>query len=45
MLSETPAKVMGYTDRGAIEVGKRADLVLLDGDCKIVNVYSGGEVQ
>lgn len=45
MLSETPAKVMGYTDRGVIEVGKRADLVLLDGDCKIVNVYSGGEVQ
>ena len=45
MLSGTPAKVMGYTDRGVIEVGKRADLVLLDGDCKIVNVYSGGEVQ
>lgn len=45
MLSGTPAKVMGYTDRGVIEVGKRADMVLLDGDCKIVNVYSGGEVQ
>lgn len=45
MLSGTPAKVMGYTDRGVIEVGKRADLVLLDGDYKIVNVYSGGEVQ
>ncbi len=45
MLSGTPAKVMGYTDRGVIEVGKRADMLLLDGDYRIVNVYSGGEVQ
>lgn len=42
MMSGTPAKVMGYTDRGAIETGKRADLVLLDGDLNVKTVFLGG---
>lgn len=43
MLSETPARVMGYSDRGSIETGKRADLVLLTDDLKIKRVFLGGE--
>lgn len=42
MLSGTPAKVMGYTDRGTIEIGKRADLVLLDGELNVKTVFLGG---
>ena len=34
MLSLTPARVMGYTDRGSIEVGKRADLLIIDENLK-----------
>ena len=30
LISETPARAAGLTDRGRIEVGQRADLVLLD---------------
>ena len=45
-----PAKMFGFHDRGSIEVGKRADLVLVDGDPtvdikatrKIKNVWIGG---
>jgi len=45
-----PAKMFGFDDRGSIEVGKRADLVLVDGDPtvdikstrKIKNVWIGG---
>lgn len=43
MLSETPARVMGYRDRGTIEKGKRADLVLLDG-IEFVGSRRKGEV-
>ncbi len=43
MMSTTPARVMGYTDRGAIEAGKRADLVLVDGELNVTDVYLGGE--
>lgn len=43
MLSETPARVMGYSDRGSIETGKRADLVLLTDDLNIKKVFLGGE--
>ena len=43
MISGVPAKVMGYSDRGAIEVGKRADLVLLGKDLNVNTVIFGGE--
>lgn len=45
MLSGVPAKLMGYADRGSIEPGKRADLVLLDQNLQIKKVVFGGEVQ
>ena len=44
MLSETPARVMGYHDRGSIMLGKRADLVLLNKDLKIDKVILGGKL-
>ncbi len=43
MMSATPARVMGYTDRGTIEVGKRADLVLVDEALNVTDVYLGGK--
>lgn len=43
MISGVPAKVMGYTDRGSIEIGKRADLVLLSEDLNVNSVIFGGE--
>ncbi len=30
LVSEGPARVLGLTDRGRIEIGKRADLVVMD---------------
>lgn len=45
MISGTPAHVMGYDDRGAIQEGKRADLVLLDANLQIKTVLLGGNVQ
>ena len=49
--TSTAADIFGLTDRGSIEVGKRADLVLIDGDptedisaCKnIKKVWVGGK--
>ena len=43
MASETPAKVMGLTDRGTIAVGKRADILLLDEDLSVNTVIFNGE--
>ena len=45
MLSDTPALVMGYQDRGSIALGKRADLVLLDESLQVTNVFLGGKQQ
>ena len=42
MLSATPARVMGYSDRGTIEIGKRADLLIIDEDKKINNIFLKG---
>lgn len=43
MMSATPARVMGYSDRGTIEVGKKADLVLVDTELCVQSVYLNGE--
>lgn len=43
MISGVPAKIMGYYDRGSIEIGKRADLVLMDQDLNVTTVILGGE--
>lgn len=45
MLSETPAKMMGYGDRGTIAPGKRADFAVLGTDLQIQNVILGGKLQ
>jgi N-acetylglucosamine-6-phosphate deacetylase len=41
--STTPARLLGLDDRGAIEVGRRADLVALDGALAITGVWVAGE--
>ena len=43
MMSKTPARVMGYTDRGTIEVGKRADFVVVNDALDVTEVYLVGE--
>ena len=45
MISATPARVMGYSDRGRIEVGLRADLVIMDKDFNINKIYLKGETK
>ncbi len=42
MASATPAAVMGFDDRGTIEVGKRADLVLMDEHLQTQAVFLKG---
>lgn len=42
MLSATPARYMGLSDRGELSVGKRADLVILADDFKVQGVYVAG---
>jgi len=42
MLSSIPARYLGLTDRGAIEPGLRADLVVLDDDLQVREVYLAG---
>ena len=43
--SYNPAKAIGFTDRGEIAVGKRADLVITDHNMNISAVIMGGELQ
>ena len=42
MLSATPARVLGCSDRGMIEPGKRADLVLLDDKFYVTTTFWEG---
>ena len=39
----TPAALLGLADRGAIAVGRRADLVALDADLSVESVWVRGE--
>ncbi len=42
--SRTPARVTGFTDRGEIGIGLKADLVMVDGKMQIQKVILNGEV-
>lgn len=42
MATATPARCLGLDDRGALEPGMRADLVLLDSDAQVRGVMHGG---
>jgi len=47
MVSMNQSKIMGFNDRGSIEVGKRADLVLfkmVDGEVVIHKTILGGDI-
>ena len=44
MASATPARVMGFDDRGTIELGKRADLVLMDEGLQVKTVFLAGNI-
>lgn len=45
MASTNPARAVGLSDElGSISPAKRADLVLLDGDCRLLQVMIGGEL-
>ncbi|MGB9347889.1 MAG: N-acetylglucosamine-6-phosphate deacetylase [Ilumatobacteraceae bacterium] len=43
-VTSVPSDVLGLTDRGRLEVGARADLVLLDHDANLLATIIGGEV-
>ena len=44
MASLTPARILGVErEVGSLEVGKRADLVVLDAELNVRQVYVGGE--
>ena len=43
MASKTPAKVLGLEDRGEIKKGMLADLVLLDNNLNVKNVFKNGK--
>jgi N-acetylglucosamine-6-phosphate deacetylase len=40
--STNPARLMGLNDRGTIAVGQRADLVALDTELAVEQVWVGG---
>lgn len=44
MMTATPAKLTGMTDRGEIAVGKRADFTVFDDEINIIAVISGGKI-
>lgn len=43
MATATPARIMGFTDRGTLEAGQRADLVLFDEAITIRHTIVGGK--
>ena len=44
MSSTTPASVMGYSDRGEIAEGKRADMIIMDKNLQIKKIFLKGEI-
>ncbi len=42
MATATPADAVGFTDRGRIAPGMRADLVALDDSLQVIDVWQGG---
>ncbi len=42
MATRTPARIMGFSDRGDIEVGKRADIVFFNDNIDVSRVIVGG---
>ena len=42
MASTTPARVMGWNDRGEIAIGKRADILLVNDELEIQKIFLGG---
>ena len=44
LVSEGPARLMGLEDRGRIEAGRRADLVILDSAGRVAGTLAGGRV-
>lgn len=44
LVSEGPARVLGLEDRGRLEAGLRADLVILDRDHRVAATIAGGHV-
>ena len=44
LVSSGPARVLGLKDRGTLEVGKRADLVILDAQKQVAATLSGGRI-
>lgn len=43
MASQTPARIMGFEDRGTLEVGKRADIVFIDPAIYVTRTIVGGK--
>ncbi len=44
MASTTPARVMGFSDRGEISVGKRADLLIVNENLDLQKTIFGGNI-
>ena len=42
MASTNPARVTGLDDRGAIDAGKRADLVVLSNELEVMRTFVAG---
>lgn len=43
-VSEVPARCLGLSDRGRIEIGRRADLVALDAEARVVMTFVNGRL-
>ncbi len=43
MMTKSPADIMGFTDRGSLEAGKRADIVIFDENVNVKRTISAGD--